>query len=83
VASPAPIPLTPANQPNRATRRHPAMQRAYIGIPEAAIYLDVAPKTIRKLIADKELQAYRIGKRVLKVRLADLDAVLKPYGGAV
>lgn len=80
MASPAPIPLIPADGPNRATRRHPAkqIQRAYVGIVEAAIYLDVAPKTIRKLIADGKLPAYRIGQRVLKVKIADLDAVLTP-----
>jgi excisionase family DNA binding protein len=33
---------------------------------------------MRKLIADGKLPAYRLGRRVLKVRLADLDAVLTP-----
>jgi excisionase family DNA binding protein len=86
VASPAPVPLTAPAQPNRVTRRHPPkqIQRGYIGITEAAIYLDVAPKTIRKLIADGKLPAYRLGRRVLKVRLADLDGVLTPIpNGAV
>ena len=81
------LPQTPTPaQPNRATRRHPAKQtqRAYIGIPEAATYLDIAPKTVRALIASGKLTAYRLGNRVIKVKLADLDGVLTPVraGGA-
>lgn len=66
--------------PNRKTRRHPPKptQRAYVGIPEAATYLDASPKTVRQLIADGKLPAYRLGNRVLKVRIADLDNVLVP-----
>jgi excisionase family DNA binding protein len=73
----------PAAPPNRATRRHPVKetQRAYVGIPEAANYLDVAPKTIRALIASGKLPAWRLGNRVLKVKLADLDGVLTPVDG--
>jgi excisionase family DNA binding protein len=89
MASPAdPLPPPPA-QPNRAARRHPPKppknrQRGYVGITEAATYLDVTPKTVRKLIAERELQAYRLGSKMLRIRLADLDAVCKPVpGGAV
>jgi len=85
VASPALPPASSTAQPNRATRRHPVRetQRAYVGIPEAATYLDVAPKTVRALIAARKLPAYRLGNRVLKVKLADLDGVLTPlHGGA-
>lgn len=84
MASPTTLPPTPSPaQPNRATRRHPvkATQRAYVGIPEAATYLDVAPKTIRALIASGKLPAWRLGNRVLKVKLADLDGVLTPVRG--
>jgi excisionase family DNA binding protein len=75
---------TPA-QPNRATRRHPVKEtrRAYVGIPEAATYVDVAPKTVRALIASGKLPAFRLGNRVLKVKLADLDGVLTPVQGGV
>ena len=87
MASPT-IPAIPASspsaQPNRAARRHPEkFQRAYVGIAEAATYLDVDPKTIRRLIASGELRAYRLGSKVLKVKLADLDGVLTPVPTAV
>ena len=48
---------------------------AYIGIPAAAKYLDLAEKTIRRMIERGDIQAYKYGNRVLKVKLADLDAV--------
>jgi len=67
--------------PNRATRRHPQhVPRAYMGIPEAANYLDLAPRTIRLLIAEGKLAGYRFG-RLLKVKVADLDSVMTPIGG--
>jgi len=68
---------------NRRARSHPDQARVYIGIPEAATYLDVAEKTIRRFIRDQKLPAYRLGNRVIKIRIADLDNVLTPIGGAV
>jgi excisionase family DNA binding protein len=72
-----------APAPNRQTRRHPpkANHRAYVGIPEAATYLDVTPKTIRRYIAEGRLPAYRLGDRVVRIKVADLDAALTPMGG--
>jgi excisionase family DNA binding protein len=78
IVSQTTAPAPPAG-PNRATRRQ--AQRAYVGIPEAATYLDVATKTIRRLIADGRLPAYRLGNRVIKVKIADLESVLSPVGG--
>lgn len=66
---------------SRRHRRHPAVRPAYLGIPEAAAYLDVDHKTIRRLIASKRLPGYRLGNRIIKVKVADLDAVLTPMGG--
>jgi excisionase family DNA binding protein len=91
MASPAPFPLTPlhtdesvgteAPRPNRATRRHPPkMQRAYCGVAEAAVYLDITEKTVRKMIARGELAAYRLNPRIIKIRIADLDALGQRIG---
>jgi excisionase family DNA binding protein len=71
-------------RPNRSARRHPEQHRAYVGIPEAAAYLDVDHKTIRRLIAAGQLPAGRLGKRLIKIKVTDLDALLTPMrGGAV
>jgi excisionase family DNA binding protein len=73
--SPAPV-----GGPNRRARRHP-VEQAYIGLPEAATYLGVAEKTIRRLIRDSKLPAYRLGNRVIKIKIEDLETVLRPMGG--
>lgn len=60
----------------------PKQSRAYIGVPDAAAYLDVDEKTIRRLISGNKLPAYRLGNRVIKIKLADLEGVLAPVGAA-
>jgi excisionase family DNA binding protein len=85
MASPAPLPITPhPTQSNRYNRRHPRkeMQRAYVGVAEAAVYLDVTEKTVRKMIARGELAAYRLNPRIIKIRIDDLDALGERIGGA-
>jgi excisionase family DNA binding protein len=70
----------PATGTNRQSRRH-TVEQAYIGIPEAATYLGVAEKTIRRFIRDDKLPAYRLGNRVIKIKIDDLETVLRPVGG--
>ena len=75
--------LAPPDGPNRAARRHP--ERGYIGLQGAAAYLDVNPMTVRRMIARGELTAYRLGGqagRLIKIRVADLDALMAPIGAA-
>ncbi|ORB68806.1 hypothetical protein BST47_02670 [Mycolicibacterium tusciae] len=66
---------------NRRTRRHPEhVQRGFVGIPEAATYLDVTTKTVRRMISRGQLDAYRLGDRLIKIRISDLDALMIPVG---
>lgn len=53
-------------------RRHP------ISIAEAADYLGVSTKTIRRYIAAGRLTGYRTGPRLLRVDKTELDALLRP-----
>ena len=83
MASPAPASAdATSSQTNRYARRHPAkqVQRGYCGVAEAAIYLDITEKTLRKMIARGELAAYRINPRIIKIKLADLDALGQRIG---
>ena len=41
-------------------------------IEDAAQYLDVSTRTIRRMIADKKITAYRIGGRSIRI---DMDAL--------
>jgi excisionase family DNA binding protein len=68
------------NQSSTA-RRHAVVRPAYLGIPEAATYLDVDHKTIRRLITSGQLPAGRLGNRLIKIKVTDLDAVLTPMRG--
>jgi len=56
---------------------------AYLSLVAAASYLDCNERTIRRRIADGSLPASRIrGGRDIKIRRADLDALLAPIRAA-
>jgi excisionase family DNA binding protein len=38
------------------------MTRRYISLTEAAEYLSISPRTIRRLISDWEITGYRVGR---------------------
>ncbi|WP_006247204.1 excisionase family DNA-binding protein [Mycolicibacterium tusciae] len=54
------------------------MKRRYISIAEAADYLQVSDRTVRRLIADGELTGYRMGRsrRTIRVDLNEIDEQL-------
>jgi excisionase family DNA binding protein len=54
-----------------------------VSIAEAATYLDVNERTIRNMLTDGRLKAYKLGPRIVRIRLSDIDAALEPYAGAV
>jgi excisionase family DNA binding protein len=68
----------PSREPKSA--RQLVQQPIYIGVPDAATYLDVDHKTIRRMIQSGRLPAYRLGNRVVKIKVADLEASLTPIG---
>jgi excisionase family DNA binding protein len=57
---------------------HPPTQRQIvpIAIAAAAKHTGVSPKTIRRYIAAGRLAAYRMGPRLIRVDLAEVDALL-------
>lgn len=52
--------------------------RRWAAINEAAEYAAVSPKTIRRYISRGDLTGHRLGKRLLRVDLNELDALLRP-----
>jgi len=55
-----------------------------VDIAEAAQQLGTSTKFIRRRIADGTLPAYRLkGSRLIRIRVADLEALKTPIGGAV
>ena len=58
------------------------VRRRYVKVAEAADYLQVTDRTIRQMIADGRLTGYRNGNRLVRLDLNELDAAMKPFGGA-
>jgi excisionase family DNA binding protein len=56
--------------------------RQYVSIGEAADYLKASPRTIRRMIADGDITGYRPSKRLIRVDLNEIEAAMKPFGGA-
>jgi len=54
------------------------VKRRYITIAETAEYLQVSPRTVRRLITDGELTGYRMGssRRTIRVDLNEIDEQL-------
>jgi len=70
----------------QTTRKSPPVARRFGSIADAAEFAGVNPKTIRRRIADGTLTGYRMGPRLIRVDLNELDAILRPIptaaGGA-
>lgn len=59
-------------------------QQTHVTIKETARRLDMSQQTVRRLIADGKLPAYRVpGTRVIRVRTADLEGLFEPENPAV
>ena len=55
----------------------------YIWIAESAELLGCTTRTIRKMIADGRLKAYRLGPKFVRLRHDEVITALVPYGGGV
>lgn len=53
------------------------IQRSLTSIGDAADHVDVSPRTIRRWIAAGRLPGYRVGPRLVKVDISELDAVVR------
>lgn len=80
---------TQSTPTDRWSRRHPdkaterATGRRWATMQQAATYLGVTDRTIRQMVADGRLRAYRSGGRVVRLDLNELDDAMTPFGGAV
>lgn len=55
-------------------------RHTYITQQQAAEYLGVTDRTIRQMVADGRLRGYRLGERVVRLRLAEVEDALQPMG---
>lgn len=52
--------------------------RKLISLTEAAEYMGVHTRTMRRYIAEGRVKGYRVGPRLVKVDKADLDGLMRP-----
>jgi excisionase family DNA binding protein len=50
-----------------------------MSIPDVAAYLKIDQSTVRDMIGDGRLKAYKLGNRVVRLRRSEIDAALQPY----
>ena len=60
------------------TREDILTRREAIDIANAAAYLGVSHKTIRRLISSGRLPAFRVGGRTIRVYVEDVEALKHP-----
>jgi excisionase family DNA binding protein len=53
-------------------------QSRFLSVAEAAEDLHVTERFIRKLIANGDLRAVKVGARLVRIRREDLDALIHP-----
>ena len=58
-------------------------QARYANVRDAGTYIGVKERTIRQMIADGRLTGYKLGSRVLRVDLNEVDAAMTRVGGDV
>lgn len=52
-------------------------------LADAAVRAGVSVKTLRRRIADGTVGAYRVGPRLIRVNVADVDALFRPIPNAL
>lgn len=52
--------------------------RRWADLDAAAAYFNCSTKTVRRMIARGEITGYRVGSRMVRVDLNDLDALARP-----
>ncbi len=65
-----------------AIDRHPERRRRLVSVEDAGSYVGMSTKTIRRRLADGSLTGYRIGPRLIRVDLNELEDGLRPIASA-
>lgn len=68
---------------NRKERRHPEPPAPLMSILDTAAYLGLTDRTIRTMISDGRLRAYKIGGKLVRLRRDEIDAAMTPIGARI
>ena len=68
----------------RRTRPNPKQRTlpVYLSVEEAAQVMSVSSKTIRRRISDGTIPANQCGRRIIRIRLDELEAAFRPIPSA-
>ena len=47
-------------------------------LKDVAVYLGLSTRTVRQMVSDGRLKAYRLGPKVIRFRGSEVDAALEP-----
>lgn len=72
-----------AKPPAPDTAANRVQRRRYVSPAEAADYLGVTTRTIRAMVSDGRLTAYRNGPKLVRLDLNEIDANMTPFGGGI
>lgn len=62
--------------------RQDTLPRRWLSQAEAADYLGITDRTLRRMVARGDLPGYRLGPRLTRFDQSDLDALLRPIPAA-
>ena len=70
----------PNNRTNsrRSAVAHNVGRRRLVSLATAATYADVSTRTLRRYISQGRLSGYRVGPRLVKIDLNELDRLVRP-----
>jgi excisionase family DNA binding protein len=74
-----------SNTSKHVNNRREQVEQRYASLEEAARWYGMSQRSIRRMIADGSLPAVRVGKRQIRIRIEDLEALAEPIptaGGA-
>lgn len=69
--------MSAKSRPNTRDRRRPEL----ISLQGFGGCCDVDERTVRRWIAEGRINAFRVGARLIKIDVAELDKVMRPVGG--
>lgn len=50
----------------------------FVSIAYGAVFAGVSQKTLRRMISAGKLRAYRLGPRLIRVSISDLESMFRP-----
>lgn len=68
----------PLPRPLPSEQRQSTPESEWVSLQQAALRVGVSVDTLRRRIRAGNLRAYRFGERLIKIRVEDLDNLVRP-----